>query len=268
MDKRIVFLGTAGGRIVVFKQIRASGGIWVTLNNINLHIDPGPGALIRALKSKANLDPEKLDAIILSHEHLDHSADVNVMIEAMTQGGFKPRGTLFATKTALEDDPVVLRYVRNYLNDIKIIEEGATFEFKGIKISTPVRNIHGQETYGIIIEADNLKIAYTSDTRFFEKMLDFYRGDILILNTLRLTKKHELDHLDVEDARIIISQTKPKLAILTHFGMTMVRAHPWEVAKKLQDELGTKVIAANDGMILNLDTELLNIDEKPKFNKF
>ena len=27
----------------------------------------------------------KLDAIILTHRHLDHAADVNVMIEAMTE---------------------------------------------------------------------------------------------------------------------------------------------------------------------------------------
>jgi hypothetical protein len=45
---------------------------------------------------------------------------------------------------------------------------------------------------------------------------------------------------------------KPKAAILTHFGMTMWRAKPWELAERLSEETGIKVIAARDGMKFNL----------------
>ena len=41
----IKFLGTAGARFVVMKQLRASGGVWLSLGKTNLYIDPGPGAL-------------------------------------------------------------------------------------------------------------------------------------------------------------------------------------------------------------------------------
>jgi phosphoribosyl 1,2-cyclic phosphodiesterase len=54
------------------------------------------------------------------------------------------------------------------------------------------------------------------------------------------------------DARQIISQTKPKKAILTHFGMTMLAAKPHLVAEKFTQELGTQVLAAYDGMRLEL----------------
>jgi len=100
----IKFLGTGGARFVVSKQLRASGGIWLSYQGTQVIIDPGPGALVKALSSRPKLDPAKLDGIILTHRHLDHASDVNIMIEAMTKGGFKKKGTLFAPADALDSD--------------------------------------------------------------------------------------------------------------------------------------------------------------------
>lgn len=249
---RIVFLGTAGARFTVFRQIRASGGFWIILNDTQVIVDPGPGALVRCLKSKAQLDPKELDGIILSHRHLDHSADVNVMVEAMTQGGFHPRGTLFAPKSALNDDPVVLKYLRGFVEKVEVLRKGGLYRLKNIKIETPINHIHhNTETYGINFIGKAHTISFVADTRYFDTLAKYYKGDILILNVVRL-KPSNLDHLCVDDAKEIIKVTKPKLAILTHFGMTMIRAQPWELAPKLSQELGTQVIAASDGMKIDL----------------
>ena len=102
----MVILGSGGARIVVAKQLRASGGIWFSLAGTRFLLDPGPGSLVRMTGSRHRLDPTKLAGILLSHRHLDHSGDVNNMIEAMTMGGTELRGTLFAPSDALEgDDP-------------------------------------------------------------------------------------------------------------------------------------------------------------------
>ena len=71
---------------MVTRQLAASGGMWFDLNGTRLLIDPGPGCIVQTNKRKLN--PENLSAIIVSHRHLDHSADVNVMVESMTTGGF------------------------------------------------------------------------------------------------------------------------------------------------------------------------------------
>jgi len=247
----IKFLGTAGARVVVFKQIRASGGLWVELKGKRIWIDPGPGALVRALSSRPKLDPTKLDAIILTHRHLDHSADVNVVIEAMTEGGWKRKGLLLAPSDALEDDPVVLRYLRGFLEGIVVLEEGGEYDLDGLGIRTPIRHLHQGETYGLILDG---RIGLVADTYFFPALIDAYRDlDLLILNVVRAGERDErIQHLTIDDAREILAGARPKRAVLTHFGMTMLRLGPKEVAQRLSQELGIEVIAAYDGMTLNL----------------
>ena len=122
MDK-IKFLGTAGARFVVSRQIRSSGGIWLTLDDTNILIDPGPGSLIRCLNSKPKLNPRDLDGIILTHRHIDHSNDINIMIEAMTNGGVNKKGVVFAPKDAYEQDPVILHYIREQITKTEIVKE-------------------------------------------------------------------------------------------------------------------------------------------------
>jgi ribonuclease BN (tRNA processing enzyme) len=62
-----------------------------------------------------------------------------------------------------------------------------------------------------------------------------------------------IDHLSIEDVKTLLKEAKPKLTILTHFGMTMIKAKPWVVAAELEKELGLRVIAASDGMKIDLE---------------
>src|SRR4030043_496857 len=102
----ITFLGTGGARFMIISQLLASGGLWLSLNGTEILLDPGPGCIVQSTKRKLRAD--KLSAIILSHRHLDHSADVNIMVEAMTNGGFRQHGWLFAPADALKDRPITL----------------------------------------------------------------------------------------------------------------------------------------------------------------
>lgn len=247
---RVIFLGTAGARVMVATQLLASGGLWLHLGGTQLLLDPGPGTLVQAAKRK--LKPASLDAIILSHRHLDHSADVNVMIEAMTQGGLRRKGTLFAPNDALEDDPVVLRYLRPYLDRIETLEEGGAYTVGDVSLRTPVRHQHPVETYGLVLQTPRHTISCVVDTRFFDDLWQHYGGDLLILNVVRLEAGGPFEHLSAPEAAAIIRSVRPRAAILTHFGMTMWRARPWEVAARLSEETGVRIIAARDGMTFDL----------------
>ena len=250
---KIKFLGTAGARFVVTRQLRKSGGIWLTLDDTNVLIDPGPGSLVRCLSSKPKLNPADLDGIILTHRHLDHSNDINIMIEAMTNGGFNRKGVVFAPSDALNEDAVILKHFRNHVEKIEILKEKGTYNLDNISFSTSVKHVHGVETYGLNICGKNNSISLITDTRYFEGLESHYNGDILIINVVRFEEKQGIDHLSLKDAEKILSINKPKLGVLTHFGMTMIKAKPWEIAKGLSEKLGVKVIAARDGMELDLD---------------
>jgi ribonuclease BN (tRNA processing enzyme) len=261
----IVFLGTGGARIVVAKQLRATGGMWFSINNTNFVVDPGPGSLVRITSSKHHLDPTKLDAILLSHKHLDHSGDINTMIEAISTGGTVKRGKLFCPKDALEgEDRVVFSYLRGFLEEIVVLTEGGKYKIGDVKFSTPTRQHHPGEVYGFVFNAGKVKISYIVDTKYFPELADIYKADIMIFNVIRLkptglrsigeTKVSPLEHLSLDDVRTIIQKAKPKTAILTHFGMTVIKAKPWELAEKMSEGTGIKVIAARDGMKFDLNS--------------
>jgi ribonuclease BN (tRNA processing enzyme) len=242
---QLTFLGTGGARVLVFKQLLASGGIWVEMDGTRLSLDPGPGALVQAVKRK--LDPTQLDGIVLSHRHLDHAADVNVMIEAMTTGGFNRRGAVYAPEESWEGDPVILRYPRGYVRETGVITEGGRYRIGDITFHAPVQHDHPGEAYGFVFESPTARWSYVADTRYFPELAEHYRAEVVVMNVVLLDKM-DIYHLSLPDAKRLIEDMRPKTAILTHFGMTMWQANPTDLAARLSDETGVQVIAARDGM--------------------
>jgi phosphoribosyl 1,2-cyclic phosphodiesterase len=177
---------------------------------------------------------------------------VNILIEAMTDGGFKKKGVLFCPDDAVSENPVVLKYVTSYLDNIIHLKEKENYIIKDVSFSTPIRHVHPVETYGVIFNL-NKTISLITDTRFFDSLPDYYRADILIINVLRskpIEKQDTVDHLAINDVAEIIGRIKPEIAIMTHFGMNMIKEKPYLLAKKLKKETGIEVIAAYDGMKL------------------
>src|SRR4030066_1136718 len=95
----LVLLGTGGGRFATITQRRRTGGIRLLYDKLNVHLDPGPGALVYSLE--AGLDPQKVNGVLISHCHPDHYNDAEVFIEAMTRGMTKRRGILAAANSVL-----------------------------------------------------------------------------------------------------------------------------------------------------------------------
>lgn len=251
LSDAIIFLGTAGARVMVTKQFLASGGTWLSLAGTEILLDPGPGTLVRAIKKKLN--PAKLDAIILSHKHLDHSVDINIMIEAMTESGRRRKGVVFAPSDALNNkEGVILPYLMSYPERIEILVEDKSYTIGDVTFETPVRHKHQVETYGLVFKTSRCTISWIVDTGYFDKLPDYYMCDLLVINMVMLEHKAMVEHLSLAEVRHVIKQIKPKIAIITHFGMSVWRARPWEVARQLSEETGVPVIAAHDGMKFDL----------------
>ena len=79
---KLQFLGTGGGRFATISQKRMTGGFRIDdIDGKNIHVDPGPGALVRT--HQYGLNPRKLNLILISHCHTDHYTDAEVLIEAI-----------------------------------------------------------------------------------------------------------------------------------------------------------------------------------------
>ena len=229
----IKFLGTAGARFVMIKQLRASGGLWISAGGVNILVDPGPGSIVRCASSRPKLDPSKLDAIILTHRHIDHSSDINVMIEAMTGGGFKKRGVVFCTQDALGEDAVILKYARTFVEKIELLEPLKDYSVGDFKFLTSMLHLHPVQTYGLKFKIDYTSVGLLTDTRYFKDLIDFYKTDLLIISVVFLEPRAGIDHLSLVEVEPLIKEIRPKRVILTHFGMNMLKAKPHIQAQEL-----------------------------------
>lgn len=253
----IKFLGTAGARFVMIRQLRASGGLWVSSGTTNVLIDPGPGSLLRCASSKPKLDPSKLDGIILTHRHLDHSGDINVMIEAMTEGGFKKRGVVFCPQDAVDEDTVILKHTQSFPEKIEILKANQVYRIKEFEFQTSPRHIHPVETYGLKFKIKRTIVSLLTDTKYFEELKNFYRNtNLLIISVVFFQPRLGIDHLSLPEAEAVIGVLKPKKTILTHFGMTMLAAKPHLQAELLSKRIGREVVSAYDGMTIEFSQKL------------
>jgi ribonuclease BN (tRNA processing enzyme) len=250
------FLGTAGARFVVSTQLRHSGGLYWSLRGTRIWVDPGPGALVRALSSRPKVDPAGTHVLVVTHRHLDHSGDATAVVEAMSRGGFVPRGTLLAPRDALDAEPVVHRYAQGFVARTGVLEEGSRHELApGVLLETPIAHDHGVETYGYRLSAEGFAAAHVVDGSWTDRLVAAYAGvDLLLVNT---TLPHGRDrrylHLGADDAEILVREIRPRLAVLTHLGMRMLRAGPERVALGISDRTGVPTVAARDGWLLSLD---------------
>ena len=272
---QLIFLGTGGGRFATTTQKRRTGGIRILSKNLNAHLDPGPGALIYSLN--ANLSPQKISALLISHSHPDHYTDAEVLIEAMTHGTTKRRGTLAAAHSVLFGNEVcemaVSKYHQGMVERVIKAKPGVEFGIGDLKV-VACKAVHSDpDTVGFRFEtADIGDFAYTSDTEYFKGIGRFYEGvRLLLLCVLRPSGNPWKGHMTTDDAIKIVEESKPEMAVLTHFGMQMIFRGPDQEAKLVQEKTGVPTIAAKDEMRISL-SEKIQVEtskrKQPSLDKF
>ncbi len=264
----ITLLGTGGGRFATITQKRRTAGIRIISEGLNFHLDPGPGALVYSISE--GLNPQKLNAVFVSHCHPDHYTDAEVLIEAMTKGTTKKRGVLVASRSVLHDNemgfnPVVSKYHQQMPERVIEASPNKNFQIGNINVYVTEARHTDPDTVGFRFETSEFgSFAYTSDTEYFEGINKYYEDvRLLILCVMRPAGKPWKGHMTTNDAIKIIEETHPEQAILTHFGMQMIFRGPAREAKLVERETGVPTIAAKDGMQIKF-AETISLQKSKK----
>jgi phosphoribosyl 1,2-cyclic phosphodiesterase len=202
----------------------------------------------------------KLTGIVISHDHPDHTTDAPLVVEAMTHGAFKKRGVVVANQTVFKGDedflPVFSKYHLRMLERYEIMEPGKKTYLGRVQIEAVPAKHSEPNSLGYVFTGDGKKIGYTGDGEYYEGQDGHFRGcDYLLINCHHPRGIKYKGFTNAEEAKKLVEKAKPGAAILTHFGMKMMRGVAEGEARWIQEETGIKVMAARDGMVIDSEAK-------------
>lgn len=221
---RLTVLGS--GSTVPHPQ-RTSAAFWLETSGGNILLDCSPTAASRM--AACNVDFPNLDAMWISHFHIDHSGGLGPLLQ-----GFKHSPQLKERVRELKIfGPVGLKSlidrlqaVNNYRLleqrfpvEIVEIEQLESFEILSGVDAVAMKTPHTDESHAIrITERDETSLVYSSDTGFDQKVATFANmTDLFILECTFIKNKPVEKHLELAEAMHLIRKAKPTRAMLTHF---------------------------------------------------
>jgi len=250
----ILFLGTGGGRFNLISQLRRTAGFCIC-GSFNIYVDPGPGALVAC--KEFSFDLSKVNFLVVTHNHIDHTNDAGLIAEAMSDYSRKKRGWLIASKSVIKGDELGDRGITNYhmnkLEHVRVARHGQKIEIRAGKrraTLVPVKVRHEDSSgFGFVLKMDGKRIGYTSDTEYYAGISKHYSNcDLLIANNLKSADDSVPGHLYGSTTARLLSESKPKAAVITHLGRRLIISGPQNEAKRISRLSGVKTTAAKDGM--------------------
>jgi len=224
------------------KRLRSS--ILVQHEDISFSIDCGPDFRQQMLRA----DCKKLDAILFTHEHADHTSGIDDTRPYFFRQGKIP---IYLHERVLNSLKERFAYIfdptKKYPGapdfEVNLINKDSKIQIKNLTI-IPVESMHMKlSVLGFRIN----NFAYLTDVKSIQKeeLEKLKNLDVLVINALRFDPHPS--HLNVDEAIEIINQINPKTTYFTHI------SHNMGFHEEVCEKLPANVSLAYDGLVVELD---------------
>ncbi|MGA9775698.1 MAG: MBL fold metallo-hydrolase [Candidatus Dormiibacterota bacterium] len=219
----------------------AGSGYLVSADGANLCLDLGPGALARL---QERIDLAELDAVVISHEHPDHSADLEGLAVALHFADPQRRVPVFAPASVPQH-----RYFTEWDElDWRIVADGGSAEVAGFKLLFS-RTDHGPETLAVRVDRGRAALGYSGDTGplWSARQLGADLDLLLCEATWTQAQEGRAQHLSGRQAGRTARDAGARRLVVTHRWPTIPEA---PVVKEAAEAFGAPVEAARLGAAL------------------
>lgn len=204
---------------------RSSPGFWLETAAGTIALDFGPSVMFRMAQEK--LDWPNLDAIWISHFHLDHFGGLAPFLFGIRNAPetrnrkkplniFGPAGMrkLIELFDAANNYKLFQQRFPLQIIEVEPLEQFAILpDVEATALSTP----HTDESLAIHLLEDDKMLVYTSDTGFTDALSAFSKNvDLMVIESSFVKNKPVQKHVEFAEAMYLISKAKPKKAMLTH----------------------------------------------------
>lgn len=238
---------------------RTSSAHWIDARGHTLLLDPSATAAHRC--AQEGLDWSQLDAVWVSHFHLDHVGGLAPFLFGTRHAPqtrerrkplrvFGPRGTekLLRAFDAVADYKL---FAQPFPVEVREVAPRDEFEILPSLSARALSTPHTHESLAVRLEdADGATLAYTSDTGYTEALADFARGvDLLLMECSFFRSKPIETHLELADAMRLARLAEPERVVLSHLYPEWDELDLTAEARKLWDG---ETIEARDGLRLEV----------------
>lgn len=282
---RVTLLGT-GSPAPVMR--RFGPGVLVQAGGRNLLIDSGRGVTQRLFQLGIKLGA--VDTLFITHLHSDHIVGIpDLWLTGWLEAGYAQRKGPFRVKGPAGSQNLMEGLLKAYEWDIKAriadqnldpanlkpevaeIKEGVVYDQGGVKVTAFAVN-HGEllhPAFGYRVDYAGRSVTVSGDTKFDENLIKHATGTDLLIHQVAAARPALLEnpvfkvildhHTKPEEAGVVFTRTKPRLAVYYHFvllgSISVAPITEKEVVDLTRKTYSGPLVAGEDLMAFRIDRD-------------